>query len=486
MLSKQLKWLLIAIGGGAIVIVISLGWIEQSAAQGSIGLSANPIVPAALNDQIQTGNLLINPDFENGSTPYPGHTNIQVPTGWNIKWYTDVETVTGYQFFQPEVKLDDNTIWPFCDGCAPNVPPRIHTGRYAVDSFKSYASQDTSLYQQVGNIPIGAIVTASAWLHAWASGCNPFPKNFPPQPAISLQGPNKTEDGTCDDGFWLDWSNRMMVGIDPTGGIDPRAVSVVWNIGDPNNVFTPAWHGPYDYYSSTVPVAITASSYTVTIFLRGITTSGAKFSDIYFDTANLVYSFPISVTTRQDQPWPLTSTIVITLQAPISLTQLNASLTDPNGLSIPLIYLGTTGVTSTFISRWTFSPSIAGAHLFTVTADQLPNPVAQPINVSVMQYNTIQDHLPPPSPITFTLYSPISLTGITSVLTDPLGLPTTFNYIGSNYISPTYAFQWMFTSTITGVYTFDLFANQFTWHWLIPILAASSRTYLPLVMRAAP
>ncbi|HZY45386.1 MAG TPA: hypothetical protein VFF70_11615, partial [Anaerolineae bacterium] len=439
MLPKPLKWPLIAIGGGAMAIVISLGWIGQSAAQGSIGLSANPIDPAALNDQNQTGNLLINPDFESGSTPYPGHNNIQIPTGWNIKWYTDIDAATGYSFFQPEVKLDDNTIWPYCDGCAPNVPPRIHTGRFAVDSFKSYASQDTTLYQQVIHIPIGASVTASAWLHAWVTRCNAFPKNFPPQPAISLYGPNSSLDGSCEpDGTLPESSNRMMVGIDPTGGIDPRAASVVWNLGDPN---TPMWNGPYDYYSSTLPV---------TIFLRGITTSDAKFSDFYFDTASLVYSFPISVTTRQALPWPLTSTVAITLQAPISLTQLNASLADPNGQSIPLTYLGTTGFTPPFISRWEFSPAIAGVHLFTVTAAQLPNPLVQPIDVSVMQYTTIQDHLPPPSPITFTLYSPISLTDFTSVLTDPLGSLTTFNSIGSNYISPTYAFQWTFTSTITG------------------------------------
>ncbi len=484
MLSNKVKWLLIAIGSGAIAIVISLGWIDQSAARGSIGLSANPIVPAALNDQYQTGNLLINPDFENGSTPYPGHANIQVPLGWNIVWYTDTDPGgSGYTFFQPEVKIDDNTQWPYCDGCAPNVPPRIHTGRYAVDSFKSWGSQDTSLYQQMSRIPIGAVVTASAWLHAWVSGCNPFPKNFPLQPAISLQGPNDSTDGTCADGAWPAWSNRMMVGIDPTGGIDPRASSVVWNIGDPN---APAWYGPYDYYSSTLPVTVTAQAYTVTIFLRGITTSGAKFSDIYFDTASLVSSLPISVTTRQDQPWPLTSTVAITLQAPISLTQLNAGLADPNGLSIPVTYLGTTGFTPTFISRWEFSPAIAGAHLFTLTAAQLPNLFAQTINVSAMQYNYAQDHLPPPSPITFTLYSPISLTGITAVLTDPLGSPISFMYVGSNYISPTYAFQWTFTSMITGVYTLDLFANQFTQHWLIPILAASNRADLPLIMRAAP
>jgi hypothetical protein len=486
MLSKQLKWLLIAIGSGAIAIMFSLGWINRSAAQGSIELSANPIDPAALNDQNQTGNLLINPDFENGSTPYPGHANIQVPIGWNIRWYTNTYDAYGnpYNFRQPEVKLDDNTIWPY-DGSAPNVPPRIHSGRYAVDAFASSGGMDVSLYQQVGNIPLGAIVMGTAWLHAWTSNCNPFPiisGQLLPQDAISLQGPNDSIDGSCADNFWPQETNRMIVGVDPYGGINPRSQNVIWNW----NATSPQWWGPYDYYSSTLPVTATAKASTVTLFLRGITVIPVKFDDMYFDTASLIYSLPISVTTRQDRPWPLTSSVTITLQAPISLTQLNASLADPNGLSIPLTYLGTTGVTPTFISRWTFSPAIAGAHLFTLTATQLPNPVAQPINVSVMQYNYAQDHLPPPSPITFTLYSPISLTGITSVLTDPLGSLTTFNYIGSNYISPTYAFQWAFTSTITGVYTLDLFANQFTRHWLIPILAASSRAYLPLIMRATP
>ncbi|HJW30766.1 MAG TPA: hypothetical protein VJ508_16140, partial [Saprospiraceae bacterium] len=278
--------LLMVMGCGTLVLIFSLRLINPSAAHNAIGSSTKTLAVS-----IDPANLLVNPDFENGySYPLPCCNNIAVPIGWNIRWYTDTDPYgSGYPFFQPEVKLDDNTIWPYCDGCAPNVPPRIHSGRYAVDSFKGFGSQDTSLYQQIGNIPMGAVVIGSAWLHAWVSSCNGFPKNFPPQNEISLQGPNSSIDGSCADGAWPDWSNRMMVGIDPTGGIDPRASTVVWNIGDPNNVFTPSWHGPYDYYSSTLPVTATAQSFTITLFLRGITTSGAQFSDIYFDSASLTY-----------------------------------------------------------------------------------------------------------------------------------------------------------------------------------------------------
>src|SRR5512139_339604 len=122
-------------------------------------------VPTSVVSSAAASNLLINPDFENGySYPLPCCNNIAVPAGWNIRWYTDTAVViddTTYTFKQPEVKIIDNTKWPFCSGCAPNIPPRIHSGRYAVDSFALFAPQDTTLYQQVGHIPLGAVVTGS-------------------------------------------------------------------------------------------------------------------------------------------------------------------------------------------------------------------------------------------------------------------------------------------------------------------------------------
>jgi hypothetical protein len=475
MYPKKIHWLLIAIASGALVLILSLGWIDQSAARGSIG---QPIKPSALS--IAPANLLINPDFENGTHDYsPDHQNIQVPNGWMMRWYTNAYIFNGenFNFRQPEVKLDDKTQWPFCDGCAPNVPPRIHTGRYAVDAFASFGGMDMVLYQQVGNIPIGSVVTGSAWLHAWTSGCNPFPPNHDPQPAVSLLDINQ-DDGTCGGPIWPIDTNHMLVGIDPYGGTNPRAISVTWNW----NVVNPLWWGPYDFYSSTLPVTVTAKAFTTTLFLRGITVAPIKFDDMYFDTASLSYCYRPNLLLQPDQLWPLNSP-TITLQSTVSLTQLALGLTAPNGASVPLSFLGTTGSPPAVTSRWRFEPKIAGSYLVTLTADQLQCPFSQALDVKILPYSYVQDQLPPPANVTFTLYSPINLTNITKVLTDPLGSPVAFNFVGSNYVSPTYAFQWMFAPVMTGSYTLDLFADQFVQHWQIPIVAASSRSFLPIVLQ---
>ena len=73
----------------------------------TIGLAVLIAAPIALSDPIDakraapvqaiaitTGNLLINPDFENGYTySLPCCNNIAVPTGWSIRWYTDTAIV---------------------------------------------------------------------------------------------------------------------------------------------------------------------------------------------------------------------------------------------------------------------------------------------------------------------------------------------------------------------------------------------------------
>jgi hypothetical protein len=479
MLPKKIHWLLSAMGGGALMLILSLGWIDQSAARGSIG---QPIQPSAVSSD--PANLLINPDFENGySYPFPCCNNVAVPLGWNMRWYTDTYYAyyLPYNFRQPEVKLDDNTQWPY-DGSAPNIPPRIHAGRYAVDAFVSSGGMDLSLFQQVGNIPMGAVVTGTAWLQAWNSNCNPFPiidSVLLPQPAISLQGPNDSVDGSCADNFWPQETNRMIVGIDPYGGVNPRSANVIWNWNEAD----PQWWGPYDYYSSTLPVTATAKAFTVTLFMRGITVIPVKFDDMYFDSASLTYCCQPSLSYVQDLPWPLSSTVTVTLQSVLTLTQLSAGVIDPNGVSQPLAFLDTIGSLPSITSRWAFNPLLAGAHAFTLTAAELPNNFSQSIDVPILPYSYRQDQIPPPANITFTLYSPISLTNITQVLTDPLGSPTSIAFAGSNDISPTYAFQWTFAPMMTGVHTLDLFADQFVQHWQIPIMAASSQVFLPITLQ---
>ena len=107
----------------------------------TIGLAVLIAVPIALSDPIDgqrtqpaivitTSNLLINSDFENGYTSYPGHNSIRVPNGWSFAWYTDTPPFGNHSpFMQPEVSVL-NCVWPNCN--ALNYPPRINTGQHAV------------------------------------------------------------------------------------------------------------------------------------------------------------------------------------------------------------------------------------------------------------------------------------------------------------------------------------------------------------------
>jgi hypothetical protein len=193
------------------------------------------------------------------------------------------------------------------------------------------------------------------------------------------------------------------------------------------------------------------------------------------------------VSVTQNQGWPLPVTITVDAQTPVSLTQVVATVIDPNGLGLPVTWTATTSDTSSYHSRWQFNPIVAGRHVFTLTAFELTSPLLQPINVQPLTLTYYQDQLlvSGSSPlITFTLYSPISLTNLTEVITDPLGATLPATLTSSSFVSPTYVWQWQFAPTITGTHALRLTADQFTQPWLQSILVASNRVYLPLIFQS--
>jgi hypothetical protein len=464
----------------------------------TIGLAVLIATPIALSDPVTsvtpiepvantTGNLLINPDFENGYTySLPCCNNIAVPTGWNIRWYTDTAVIINhitYTFKQPEVKLIDNTQWPFCEDCAPNIPPRIHAGRYAVDAFVLFAAQDTTLYQQVGHIPLGAVVTGSVWLHAWVSSCNPFPQNATIQlPAVSLQDTNDPGNGyQCADNYWPTDTTHMLVGIDPFGGTDPRAATVVWN-WDQND---PAWWGPYDYYSPTLPVTVTAQAYTVTLFLRGVTRLPTRYDDFYFDTASLTTSFPLEWQIDQGLAWPLSTAITIGLQTPLSLTQVAVALHDPIGNLVPIDSLGS-AATPPYTQSWYFVPEMAGSYHFALTAHELPDPLEQSIEVQTLPFYYEQGHLlsvDTTTLMTYGLSAPITLTNLTAIVSDAQDVALSTTLVFSNFEPDNYRAEWEFTAEAAGAYTVTLNADEFMQPMPRVIWVWATRLYLPLILR---
>ena len=83
-------------------------------------------------------------------------------------------------------------------------------------------------------------------------------------------------------------------------------------------------------------MTVTAQSYTVTLFLRGVTRQPTRYDDIYFDTASLTYHFPIEWQIDQGRAWPLSTSITIGLQTPLSLTHVSVALQDPIGDLAPI------------------------------------------------------------------------------------------------------------------------------------------------------
>ena len=271
----------------------------------------------------------------------------------------------------------------------------------------------------------------------------------------------------------------MLVGIDPLGGTDPRAAAVVWNWKEND----PAWWGPYDYYSATLPVSVTARAATVTLFLRGVTQLPTRYDDLYFDTASLSYSFPLEWQIDQGAAWPLTTAITIGLQTPVSLTNISAVLQDSIGQLAPIDYLGSTATAS---YTWQFTPDRAGLYRFTLTAAELPDPLVQLIDVPSLPFYYEQERLlssEATSLITYGLSAPITLTNLTAEVMDAQNVPLSTTLVYSDFSADRYEVDWQFTAEMPGLYTVTMNAAEFMRPFPQRILVALTRVYLPLIFR---
>lgn len=145
-------------------------------------------------------------------------------------------------------------------------PERVRNGERAQKYFSVGRMHRAGMMQQVAVQP-GTWLMFSAWMHAWQcydweACCNGQPYCISDQPA----------------------SIGLRVGIDPSGGTDPAAGTVVWS--PPGEAF--------DVWREFV-VSTWATSPTVTVF----TQSDARFdfarvnNDVYLDDAQLVEAYPV-------------------------------------------------------------------------------------------------------------------------------------------------------------------------------------------------
>jgi hypothetical protein len=130
---------------------------------------------------------------------------------------------------------------------------RIHAGANAQQYFTRFAVHDAGVYQQV--LVTGGFLTLTARGQAWSSdeSCGP------------------PLDASCNP-----TDMRMQIGIDPTGGLNPAAGSVVWS--PPAN--------PIDSYAP-MSVSSPAQGPLATVYLKSNPVQPRSHNDIYWDNVTL-------------------------------------------------------------------------------------------------------------------------------------------------------------------------------------------------------
>lgn len=226
-------------------------------------------------------NLLRNGDFEADWSEEKSHRvmvfpaegqpftrdvgNIFTPPGW-IVWFHHEEGV----WAQPEGR-----------DARDEDPARMHSGEKGYLLFTFSRKHDAGLMQSV-NVTPETRLRFSAWAHAWSNHKDPaHPTKFPHPdnaewsegagfgPFFALMG---EAEGDAERNFTF-WA-----GIDPFGGMNPFADTVVWGRGA----------HIYNNFHQVPAVETIAQGEKVTVFLRSQTLYPFKHNDAYWDDAELV------------------------------------------------------------------------------------------------------------------------------------------------------------------------------------------------------
>lgn len=189
--------------------------------------------------------------------------NVFTPPGW-ITWFRHggpVEHDAANQdgWCQPEVR----------DAWITGDPVRVHSGQKGILFFTFWRIHDGGFLQRVRVEP-GTCLRLSAWAHAWSSQSDDprHSEGAGTSPFFALEG-EVQDDGARNFTFW--------VGIDPTGGTNPYADTVVWGRGA----------HIYNAYAKVPSVEAVSAAETVTVFLRSRTLWRFKHNDAYWDDAEL-------------------------------------------------------------------------------------------------------------------------------------------------------------------------------------------------------
>lgn len=225
------------------------------AAAGPLGLAmARPVQP-------QPGELLANPGLDDPFVQ-AGGADVFVANGWQA-WYVAPDGVT----YPTTCKGADATCKPYqvpvyrpSQPQNAKVPPRAISGN-SQQWGASYAVYVAGIYQQVSNITPGAQLRFSAYTQGF--NCDNDQGCFGPagQYGYSYEPGNM----------------QMRVGLDPTGGTNAFASTVVWS----------SFANPLDAFVLQQVEAV-AQSDKVTVFVWSSPTFPEKHTEVYADNASLI------------------------------------------------------------------------------------------------------------------------------------------------------------------------------------------------------
>ena len=280
--------------------------------------------------------------FPEGAEPYEKDVgNIFTPPDWLAWFHHDPGT-----WDQPEVR----DAWKHVD------PRRVHSGQKGMLLFTFFRKHDAGFLQQVQVTP-STEVRLTAWAHAW-SNCHGRPHT---DDGRWSEGPG------YDAGFCLegeapnsDWENfTFYVGIDPTGGTNPFADTVVWGKGA----------HVYNEYAQLPPAEATAQSDVVTVFLRSKTLWPFKHNDAYWDDASLVVveTAEVTITFEPAQP-EVGDAVKVKVTSAHTYVNVGLEVTDPDGAKMATTGLPVGSTDGKHVWSWTFTAQKAGVHHVRFTA----------------------------------------------------------------------------------------------------------------------
>jgi hypothetical protein len=192
-------------------------------------------------------NLLVNGNFEGEYRDMPPSS--RVAEGWSRWWLPGTEPGINHE---PEFK--EEYIW--------HNAIMVRHGDFAQKYFSIWATHTGGIYQRVP-VPAGSAVRFSIWVRVWSSDCG--------DPCVTPLAPCHPEVNDNSNGEY-----RVAIGIDPTGGTDALADTVVW---------TPLVEHYDEWFE--MEITATAEADAVTVFTQGTARWAVANNFSFWDDARL-------------------------------------------------------------------------------------------------------------------------------------------------------------------------------------------------------